>query len=292
MPNFKTRWPLVLSAFLAANSLAADAPVTSLSRDLFVNLYKAINVTAEQRKVIVIPGAEFNMGCDPSRDEVCNYVPEEQQHKVYVSSFKIDKHEVTTNKYAECVKAGDCEMPVIGGIMHYGDPEAGNFPINGVSWYQAKAYCEWEDKRLPTSAEWELAARGTDGRTFPWGEEKPDCSRAVIDRENAGFLGCGTGNSQDVGSKLKGASPYGVLDMAGNLWEWTTDWYDETYYHNSPYRNPKGPANGQLKITRGGDFLSRQSYELRTTSRFPYYPSNPSPAIGFRCASDNLAEDK
>lgn len=292
MPNVKINCSLVLSVLLATSCYATDKPAQSMSQEQFINLYKFIKIKDKQREMILIPSAEFDMGCDPSRDEVCSYVPEEQQHKVFISTFKIDKYEVTTNKYAECVNAGDCQMPVIGGIMHYGDPEAGNFPINGVSWYQAKTYCEWEGKRLPSSAEWELAARGTDGRTFPWGEEKPDCSRAVMDRENAGFLGCGSGNSLNVGSKPKGASPYGVMDMAGNLWEWTSDWYDETYYFNSSYRDPKGPKTGELKITRGGDFLSRQSYELRTTARFPYYPSNPSPAIGFRCVSDHVTEVK
>lgn len=235
-------------------------------------------------EMVAIPGATYQMGCDPKTDYVCTYVPEEKQHKVTIDPFSIDKYEVTTRRYTKCVESGHCEIPTIGGLMHYGNAEAARFPINGVSWYQAKAFCEWEGKRLPTSAEWELAARGTDGRTYPWGFEEPDCSRTVMDRANAGFLGCGTGDTLDVGSKPKGASPYGVMDMAGNVWEWTSDWYDEGYYLISPEKNPKGPKHGELKITRGGDFMSRQGYELRSTGRFPYYPSNPSPAIGFRCA--------
>ncbi|MBE9398943.1 SUMF1/EgtB/PvdO family nonheme iron enzyme [Pontibacterium sp. N1Y112] len=234
--------------------------------------------------MVAIPGATYEMGCDPNTDYVCSYVPEEKQHSVTIDAFKIDKYEVTTGQYTRCVEAGHCDMPTIGGLMHYGNPEAAEFPINGVSWYQARKFCEWKGKRLPTSAEWELAARGTDGRTYPWGFEEPDCTRTVMDRANAGYLGCGTGDTLNVGSKPKGASPYGVMDMAGNVWEWTSDWYDESYYFNSPRNNPKGPKHGELKITRGGDFMSRQGYELRATGRFPYYPSNPSPAIGFRCA--------
>jgi len=247
-------------------------------------LMMACQASAEQPPMISIPAAKFTMGCDTWRDPVCYYVPEEKAHQVYIEGFKIDKYEVTTSQYESCVQAGQCSSPSIGGFMHFGIPEAANLPINGVNWYQAKAYCEWRGKRLPTSAEWELAARGTDGRIYPWGDEEPDCSRAVMDRENAGFLGCGTGDAMPVGSKPKGASPYGVMDMAGNVWEWTSDWYDEEYYMNSPEKNPQGPATGSLKITRGGDFFSRQGYELRTTGRFPYYPTNPSPAIGFRCA--------
>lgn len=243
----------------------------------------SLNVLAND-EMITIPGASFQMGCNPDTDYICSYVPEEKQHKVTIETFKIDKYEVTTKAYTECVDAGKCTMATIGGFMHYGDPKANNFPINGVNWYQAEKYCLAQGKRLPTSAEWELAARGTDGRTYPWGNEQPSCDLAVMDKENAGFLGCGTGDTLNVGSKPKGASPYGVMDMAGNVWEWTADWYDQEYYFNSPTKNPKGPKYGELKITRGGDFMSRQGYELRTTGRFPYYPSNPSPAIGFRCA--------
>ncbi len=238
----------------------------------------------DHAEMINIPGATYQMGCDPTTDYICSYVPEEKKHTVTVGAFRIDKYEVTTRRYTECVKAGVCSMPTIGGLMYYGIPETANFPINGVNWHQARQFCKWQDKRLPTSAEWELAARGTDGRTYPWGNQEPDCTRTVMDRENAGFLGCGTGDTLPVGSRPEGASPYGVMDMAGNLWEWTSDWYDEQYYYNSPRNNPRGPKNGELKVTRGGDFMSRQGYELRVTGQFPYYPSNPSPAIGFRCA--------
>lgn len=240
--------------------------------------------TLNDVEMVAIPAASYLMGCDPMKDIVCYYVPEEKQHKVSISAFSIDKYEVTTQSYQECVNTGVCTMPSIGGLMHYGNPESARFPINGVSWHQAVKYCQWKGKRLPTSAEWELAARGTDGRIYPWGNQDPSCEYTVMDRPGAGFMGCGSGDTLDVGSKPKGASPYGVMDMAGNVWEWTSDWYDEKYYFHSPEKDPQGPKHGQLKITRGGDFLSRQGYELRASGRFPYYPSNPSPAIGFRCA--------
>jgi len=251
---------------------------------IFTTSLTAMTAANANDEMIAIPKASYLMGCDPNTDFVCSYVPEEKQHKVIIDAFMIDKHEVTTAQYTKCVESGKCTMPTIGGLMHFGVKETANFPINGVNWHQSKTYCETQGKRLPTSAEWELAARGTDGRTYPWGNQEPSCERTVMDKENAGYLGCGTGDTLAVGSKPKGASPYGVMDMAGNLWEWTSDWYDERYYFNSPVGNPKGPATGTLKITRGGDFMSRQGYELRATGRFPYYPSNPSPAIGFRCA--------
>ncbi|MCG7522048.1 SUMF1/EgtB/PvdO family nonheme iron enzyme [Ruegeria sp. Ofav3-42] len=235
-------------------------------------------------EMVSVPAATYEMGCDPAVDEICSYVPEEYKHTVTIDAFMIDKYEVTTRRYTACVDAGVCSQPTVGGLMHFGDPDSDRWPINGVNWYQAKEFCEWEGKRLPTSAEWELAARGTDGRIYPWGNQAPDCKRVVMDRANAGYMGCGSGNTLKVGSKPKGASPYGAMDMAGNVWEWVSDWYDESYYYNSPKKNPKGPKRGDLKITRGGDFLSRQAYEVRSTGRFPYYPSNPSPAIGFRCA--------
>jgi formylglycine-generating enzyme required for sulfatase activity len=235
-------------------------------------------------EMVSVPAGTFEMGCDPQTDDICYYVAEEYQHTVSVDAFMIDKYEVTTRRYTACVKAGVCSEPTVGGLMHYGVPGTDRFPVNGVNWHQASKFCAWEGKRLPTSAEWEFAARGTDGRTYPWGYETPNCERAVMDRANAGFLGCGTGNTLDVGSKPKGASPYGVMDMAGNVWEWVSDWYDPQYYYASPTNNPEGPRRGELKITRGGDFMARQPYELRSSGMFPYYPTNPSPAIGFRCA--------
>ncbi|MEC8428613.1 MAG: formylglycine-generating enzyme family protein, partial [Pseudomonadota bacterium] len=109
-------------------------------------------------EMVSVPAAEFEMGCNPATDFVCSYVPEEQLHKVYVDAFKIDKYEVTTRRYSACIEAGVCSVPTMGGLMHYGADDSERLPINGVSWYQAVEFCKWEGKRLPTSAEWELAA--------------------------------------------------------------------------------------------------------------------------------------
>jgi formylglycine-generating enzyme required for sulfatase activity len=235
-------------------------------------------------EMVRVPAGEFQMGCSHSNDPLCKYTKDEFLHAVFLDEFLIDKYEVTFEKYERAFKAGLVTEPANGGALNYGWPGVAKFPINGVTWKQAKKYCESIGKRLPTEAEWEKAARGTDLRMYPWGNEKPTPELAVMDKPNAGYLGCGTGNTLDVGSKPKGVSPYGAMDMAGNLWEWTADWYNKDYYKNSPKNNPKGPAKGTHKTCRGGDFFSRDGYELKTTGRFPYEPSDYSIAIGFRCA--------
>ncbi len=250
----------------------------------------AFTVNAQDIKdaeMVKVPAGEFQMGCSMKKDPICAYAYDEELHSVYLDEFEIDKYEVTFRRYQKCVDAGECIPPQVGGALNYGWPGVDLFPVNGVTWYQAKTFCEWEGKRLPTEAEWEKAARGTDLRTYPWGNKKPNFDLAVMDKPNAGQLGCGTGNTMNVGSKPKGASPYGALDMAGNLWEWTADWHDVTYYGRSPKKNPKGPKNGTHKTCRGGDFFSRHGYEVRTTSRFPYEPTDYSIAIGFRCVKSS-----
>ena len=236
--------------------------------------------------MVRVPAGQFTMGCNSEIDPICVIAPDEHQHLVNLKAFKIDKFEVTFRRYQQCVDDGKCTPPAVGGALNYGWPEVDKFPVNGVTWKQASHFCQVTGRRLPTEAEWEKAARGTDMRLYPWGDEPPSCQRAVMDTANAGELGCKTGNTLDVGSKPEGASPYGAMDMAGNLWEWTADWYAADYFKNSPLDNPNGPASGQYKVARGGDFFSRTGYELRTTSRFFYEPSDYSIAIGFRCAAD------
>lgn len=237
-------------------------------------------------ELIKIPAGDFVMGCNPGKDTLCDLAPDEAMHIVYLDEYAIDKYEVTFRRYEKCVDAGVCTPPAVGGALNYGWPDTELFPVNGVTWEQADKFCKFEKRRLPTEAEWEKAARGTDSNTFPWGEAAPSCELAVIDAPNAGELGCKTGNTFNVGSKPKGASPYGAHDMAGNLWEWTNDWHDANYYKSSPSDNPQGPPSGLYKTARGGDFFTRRGYEARTTSRFPYEPSDFSIAVGFRCAAN------
>lgn len=234
--------------------------------------------------MVFVPGGRFKMGCEQAKDSFCPSGNDEKLHEVIVDSFHIDKYEVTFKRYQKCIDAGNCGNLAEGGALNFGWPGVENYPVNGVTWLEAKKFCEWEGRRLPTEAEWERAARGDDERIYPWGNQAPSCDRTVMDKKGAGFLGCGTGTTMDVGSKPKGASPYGAHDMAGNLWEWVADWYDKDYYASSALNNPKGPSSGTHKVARGGDFFTRTGYEVRSSGRFFYEPSDYSIAIGFRCA--------
>jgi formylglycine-generating enzyme required for sulfatase activity len=192
---------------------------------------------------------------------------------------------VTNVLYNVCVDAGSCTPPTrtksVTRFSYYGDSRYGNYPVNNVDWDQAKAYCEWRGASLPNEAQWEKAARGTDGRTYPWGEE--------ISCDQANFIAdkrC-VGDTTEVGSYESGKSPYGMYDMAGNVFEWVMDWYDESYYANSPSSNPLGPSVGQDHVLRSGSWNSAE-FGVRSAGRFylifefTYY----SDAIGFRCAKD------
>lgn len=230
----------------------------------------------------LVPAGEFLMGCNEKEDPGCD-ADERPQHKVSLGDFYIDKMEVTAGQYVKCVKAGACGKPDPGVFCTYQDAGKKDHPANCVSWERAAAYCKWAGKRLPTEAEWEKAARGTDGRLFPWGAAAPNCERAVMNEGTED--GCDRMSPWAVGSKPAGASPYGALDMAGNVWEWVSDWYDKKYYSKSPASGPKGPESGKYRVLKGWGW-SNNAGQVRSSGRLAIEPSIAGSVYGFRCAMD------
>lgn len=219
---------------------------------------------------VAVPAGTFRMGCIPELDDECRD-DEKPLHEVDVAAFEIDKTEVSYAQYFACVKDGKCTYPKC-----EWDPCANpELPIACVKQGQAEAYCGFVGKRLPTEAEWEKAARGTDGRKYPWGNDPIDCNLA--NRE-----GCG-GVAWNVGSHPANASPFGALDMSGNVVEWCKDFYDPAFYGVSQPTNPSGPAKGESYVGRGGGFLSANVWH-RTAARDLYEPTYTRETMGIRCA--------
>jgi len=209
------------------------------------------------------------MGCNADVDSGCAD-DEKPMHVVTLSAFEIDKTEVTQAQYSACLAAGACEAPSCDWDCDHAD-----FPASCVTWAQASAYCAFVGERLPTEAEWEKAARGDQGLKYPWGNGEPDCTLANMD-------GCGN-QAMAVGSLPSGASPYGALDMAGNMVELVADRYDATYYASSPSVDPQGPPAGTRYSGRGGGFKSPGDF-LRTSKRDWYDATDAGASLGFRCA--------
>lgn len=221
----------------------------------------------------LVPDGAFIMGSSNGQED------EQPSHVVEVSAFYMDRYEVTVAQYARFLKAVNAERPMAWGEATSGQHD--NKPVVGVDWFDAKEYCEWAGKRLPTEAEWEKAARGTDERPYPWGTDLP--TRAHANFHQSEWRGYRT--VMNVGQTERGYSPFGVYDLAGNVWEWTADRYEAQYYANSPVRNPPGPSLGPLRVLRGGGWNS-QAEQLRASNRGGYPPAAHRSDFGFRCAMD------
>ena len=221
-------------------------------------------------------------GNDCPREWFENEMP---QHKVEVADFLIDKTEVTNAQYRACVSAGECDLPR--DTSYYEDGNYADHPVVYVNWNQAKGFCAWRGGRLPTEAEWEKAARGIDGRRYPWGDAFDGTRLNFCDR-NCAFdwaekdVDDGYAQTSPVGRYPAGASPYGALDMAGNVWEWTQSNYVNYPYQAEDGRNDENGAD--VLVLRGGSLINYR-FDARSTLRLWYAPVNYDDSVGFRCAS-------
>lgn len=262
----------------------------------------------DEMEMILIPAGTFTMGLPTTIVNIGDGeiqlragLDELPAHEVTLDQFYIDKYEVNVGQYARFLnRLGgyakacdgiDCAWPtkmteltylieqeIADGTLAYTAAESyEKYPINHVTWYGANLYCQSVGGRLPTEAEWEYAARGTDGRIFPWGN-LPDPAKAIYGRANFNAL-------QPVDTMSDGASPFGVFGMAGSMWEWVSDWYSETYYQESPAENPQGPVTGIFRVNRGGAWPANNEVDrIRTANRNALAPDFISSTVGFRCA--------
>lgn len=235
-----------------------------------------------------IPAGNFWRGVDESmitamleqcsRCERRNFEDALPLKQINLPEFWMYKTEVTTEQYQKCVQDGVCSNPQNFGSRarnsYYGDYNYANYPVVYITWADAANYCQWAGGRLPTEAEWEKAARGTDMRLFPWGSQSSGASKANTSAK--------VGDTTAVGSYPQGQSPYGLMDMAGNVYEWTLDWYNASYYIEAPDNNPGGPESGDSRVIRGGSADYRESF-ASTVFRDNHPPFEATDQIGFRC---------
>lgn len=254
--------------------LLFDATVSQAQLDRLKKSKSLLTSPPVETPMVEIPAGEFTMGSDGTQA----LEDERPSHRVWIDAFLIDLHEVTTAQYAPFLAADKRAAPWLWETVDLG--QHGNRPVIGVDWRDAQAFCAWSGKRLPTEAEWEKAARGTDGRHFPWGNQEPTSELANF------ALGARFSYNQvlfPVRSHEAGRSPYGLYHMAGNAYEWVQDWYATNYYETSLERNPPGPSQGQFKVLRGGSWSDLPKY-LLTYGRFKLPPETKNSYTGFRCA--------
>lgn len=223
---------------------------------------------ADEMVMLYVPAGEFKMGGTRHPDT-------RPLRKVYLDDYWIDSTEVSNAMYARCVGEGVCDLPAkVKSLDSFlAQTELSDHPVVYVTWFDALVYCRWTGRRLPTEAEWEKAARGVDGRLYPWGYWEPNLL-------NYGNL---IGTTVPVNRFPFGASPYGALNMAGNVREWVWDWYGEDYYQQAPDRNPQGPELGEERVLRGGGYTDTNR-RVRSNNRFKHEPDSPGYNRGFRCA--------
>ena len=255
--------PLDVSTPPAAGTVSTPLPEPPVPNPKGCQLGQTVQSPVDGMVMVCVPAGEFMMGSNRNSDE-------QPVHPVYLDSYWVDITEVTRGQFQMFMDTT--------GYVATPHGTADSYPVTFIKWEDARAYCEWVGRRLPTEAEWEKAARGTDARAYPWGE-KISC-----DYTNANYPGC-PGEALPVGSKPAGASPYGALDMSGNVAEWVADWYNQNYYEISPKTNPQGPERGEKRVFRGGSWDNTES-KLTTTYRAKESPGGRDAHVGFRCVMD------
>jgi formylglycine-generating enzyme required for sulfatase activity len=248
---------------------------------------------ADGMELVYVPSGGFWMG---SQQDLHANLDEFPNHRVTLDAFWIDQTEVTNSMYAACVRAGACQPPASSSSSshpaYYGQPEFADYPVIYVNWNQAEAYCSWAGRRLLTEAEWEKAARSNTAQIYTWGWFGSPMGRRSV-RLNFCDAECpfnyrqtniddGYADVAPVGSYPEGASPYAVLDMAGNVWEWVSDWYGANYYANSPATNPTGPESGEGHVIRGGSWLDTFA-NVRVANRYFQNADAATTYTGIRC---------
>jgi formylglycine-generating enzyme required for sulfatase activity len=263
----------ILTATPSATATVTSTPIPTLTP------YPDEIKDGKNVEMVMIPAGNFVMGSDKG------YVDEQPPHTVYLDAYYIDKYEVTNGVYELCVLMNICTRPIdyssYQRLSYFENPLFANYPVVNVTYEMARAYCEdWRGGRLPTEAEWEKAARGTDASTYPWGEEIR-CEYANYRDKNCERVR----DTAPVTSFSQGVSYYGLYNMSGNVWEWVKDWYSPAYYLRSPAENPTGPERavvGIYYVKRGGSF-QKGSELATTTNREQNDPTNYGSDLGFRC---------
>jgi len=265
-PNTSTPIPLT------PNSTATIIPTNTITITTTLGVGSIQISPKDGMQMVYIPEGKFLMGAE--------------QRKIYLNAYWIDRTEVTNAMFAQCVFAGVCNSPK---SKDYGVSLYGNYPVIWVSWFQAETYCQWARRRLPTEAEWEKAARGVDGRIYPWGNDPivgnqlNFCDKNCKYEWRSSSIDDGYSELAPVGGFPAGASPYGALDMGGNVLEWVADWFQKIIPANAPIRNPLGPSSGTKHALRGGSFNNTEFF-VRVFARSGNEPNLTYGNVGFRCA--------
>ena len=266
---------------LVGTDIPVRPPLTKALPAIFAAVLLALApAQAQAPGMASIPAGPFEMGRSHALpDDGLRWFPvllrdDQPIRTIDLDAFQLDRHEVVNREFAAFVRETGAKPPF---YWPQGEPPAGKEeqPVANVTWDEARAYCEWRGKRLPTEAEWEKACRGgLDEKKYPWGDD--DCSK-----ERAHY------NSVDGPTTVCSHEPngYGLCDMAGNVWEWTADWYARTWYEDAPAKDPKGPATGEYRVLRGGSWADVEKF-LTCAHRSYARPIERSPNIGFRCAAD------